>query len=104
LARLEPMAYLRIVLVVLTMIAAIALWGLTRRSWMYSSGDIAMMFVVMAGLCLNLVYLLGVAPTQQIGLFGRFPRMFRLWLDAKEQDLRQRAIRSADSKNTSKSA
>jgi hypothetical protein len=90
------MAYLRIVLIVLSILAAIALFGMMKHSFIYRADEIVMMWLVLAGISLNFVYLALVTPDKSIGLFGRFPRMFRLWLDAKEADLQQRTTRSVD--------
>jgi hypothetical protein len=90
------MAYLRIVLIVLSSPAAIALFGMMKHSFIYRADEIVMMWLVLAGISLNFVYLALVTPDKSIGLFGRFPRMFRLWLDAKEADLQQRTTRSVD--------
>jgi TRAP-type C4-dicarboxylate transport system permease small subunit len=85
------MAYLRIALIVLSVLAALALFGMLKHSFMYRADEIAMMWIVLAGISLNFVYLALVTPAQSTGLFGRFPRMFRLWLDAKETDLKRRS-------------
>lgn len=90
------MAYLRIALIVLSIVAALALFGMLKNAWMYRSDEVAIMWIVLAGLGLNLVYLSLVSPTKPIGLFNRPTRMFRLWLDAKEADLQRRSTRSAD--------
>lgn len=90
------MAYLRIALIVLSIVAALALLGMLKNAWMYRSDEVAMMWVVLVGLGLNLIYLSFVSPTKPIGLFNRPARIFRLWLDAKEADLERRSTRSAD--------
>jgi hypothetical protein len=90
------MAYLRIALIALSIAAAVALFGMLKHSFMYRADEIAMMWIVLAGISLNFVYLALVTPDKSIGLFGRFPRMFRLWLDAKEDELKKRTTRSAD--------
>lgn len=94
------MAYLRIALIALSILAAIALFGMLKHSFLYRADEIAMMWLVLAGIGLNMVYLTLVKPDKSIGLLGRFPRMLRLWLDAKEADLQRRSNSPADSRNT----
>jgi hypothetical protein len=88
------MAYLRIALIVLSILAALALFGMLKNSWMYRGDEVAMMWIVLTGVGLNFVYLASVRPTNGTifaGLFSRPLRMFRLWLDAKESDLKRRS-------------
>lgn len=90
------MAYLRIVLIVISMVATLVLFGMLKHSWKYRSEEITIMLVILGLIGLNMIYLTLVKPSKPIGLFGRFPRMFRLWLDAKEADLKRRSTQSAD--------
>jgi hypothetical protein len=55
---------------------------------------LAVMFI--GGLILNLVFLYFSHPAAA-GKQSRFARLVRLWLDAKERDLRDRAKRASNS-------
>lgn len=53
------------------------------------SSEIALAFAIVTALTLNIVYLAAVRPAG--GRESRALRIFRLWLDAKENELRRRA-------------
>ena len=57
------------------------------------AGEAFWIFIVLAGLGLNLIYLLRTTPPQ--GEFRIF-QMLGLWFDAKENELRERAKRAKD--------
>lgn len=93
------MAYLRIALIAVSILAMLGLFGMLKNSWMYRSDEVAMMWIVMIGVGVNFVYIVSIKPTSSTvfgGLFSRPTRMFRLWMDAKESELRKRTTQSAD--------
>jgi hypothetical protein len=87
------MRHLRYVLLVLTGCALLVLCGAAKVNARRIHGEEIFLFFALGGALLgNFIYLLSVAPENsgQTG-FGRIGRLIRLWFDAKEADLKNRA-------------
>lgn len=90
------MRYLRLFLLVASLIG-VAWLALAARVFAgdYQGEYVAAFFLALAALVAANAYYLFEARVPNAARAGRFMNLFRLWLDAKEKDLRRRAS-SAD--------
>lgn len=84
------MRYLRYVLLLASLVACLSMLGWMKTWFMPYWHDVVAGLLLAAYPALTFLYVLEHPPNGQSGT-GRIARMFALWLNAKENELRSRA-------------